>query len=194
MAVQKWSVPSKSLPRNWENELTVGAVPNSQASPLKSIPDTWGTPQEGLEQGCRTYFYRDHSSLVVAFKGSNVILGLYKWNYSFTRGKELGNAAGQKQGGGPDFSPRALCLTPVGYSLPPGTLLVHWLGRQQHHPLPSQNIPKRKSLKFINAVCFWGIVGGGEPNLDATSFAFGHWWTLLKIAWGDRRMVMDHWF
>ena len=28
-------------------------------------------------------------SLMVAFKGPNVILGLYKCNYSLTRGKEL---------------------------------------------------------------------------------------------------------
>ena len=29
-------------------------------------------------------------SLMVAFKGPNVILGLHKCNYSLTRGKELG--------------------------------------------------------------------------------------------------------
>ena len=33
-----------------------------------------------------------HISLTVAFKGPNVILGLYKYNYSLTRGKELGTA------------------------------------------------------------------------------------------------------
>ena len=32
--------------------------------------------------------------LTVAFKGPNVILGLYKCNYSLTRGKELSAAAG----------------------------------------------------------------------------------------------------
>ena len=34
-----------------------------------------------------------HTSLVVAFKGLNVILGLYKCNYSLTKGKELSVAA-----------------------------------------------------------------------------------------------------
>ena len=54
-------------------------------------------------------------SLMVAFKRPNVILGLYKCNYSFTRGKELGAAAGQKQGGGLDSAHRPcvchLCKT-----------------------------------------------------------------------------------
>ena len=35
---------------------------------------------------------------MVAFKGPNAILGLYKCNYSLTRGKEFGTAAGYKQG------------------------------------------------------------------------------------------------
>ena len=39
-------------------------------------------------------FTGGHISLVVAFKGSNVILGLYKCNYSLTGGKELGTASG----------------------------------------------------------------------------------------------------
>ena len=34
-------------------------------------------------------FPRGHISFVVTFKGPNVILGLYKCNYSLTRGKEL---------------------------------------------------------------------------------------------------------
>ena len=38
-------------------------------------------------------FSRGHISLTVAFKGPNVILGLYKCNYSLTRGKEFGAAA-----------------------------------------------------------------------------------------------------
>ena len=57
-------------------------------------------------------------------RGLNVILELYKCNYSLTRGRELGAAAGQKQGAGLDktrwragFGPRALCLPPVVYSL-----------------------------------------------------------------------------
>ena len=44
--------------------------------------------------GVKLIFTGDHISLVVAFKGPNVILGLYKCNYSLTRGKELGAASG----------------------------------------------------------------------------------------------------
>ena len=33
-----------------------------------------------------------HINLMVAFKGLNVIFGLYKCNYSLTRGKELSAA------------------------------------------------------------------------------------------------------
>ena len=47
-----------------------------------------------LLQGCQIRFHGGYISLVVAFKGQNVILGLYKCNYSLTRGKELGAAAG----------------------------------------------------------------------------------------------------
>ena len=58
---------------------------------------------------------------MVAFKGPNIILGLYKCNYSVTVKRELGAAAGQKQGvgqikqgGGPDSACRPcvcqLCL------------------------------------------------------------------------------------
>ena len=57
---------------------------------------------------------------MVAFKGPNVTLELCKCNFSLTRGKELGAAAGWKQGAGPDktkqragLSPQALCLPPV---------------------------------------------------------------------------------
>ena len=39
-------------------------------------------------------FTGGHITLMAAFKGPNVILGLYKCNYSSTRGKELGTAAG----------------------------------------------------------------------------------------------------
>ena len=44
-------------------------------------------------RGVRVIFTEGHISLAVAFKGPNVILGLYKCNYSLTRGKELGAAA-----------------------------------------------------------------------------------------------------
>ena len=44
--------------------------------------------------GVKLIFTWGHISLTVALKGLNVILGLYKCNYSLTRGKELGTAAG----------------------------------------------------------------------------------------------------
>ena len=46
-----------------------------------------------LDQGVRLIFTGGHISLAVAFKGPNVILGLYECNCSLTRGKELGAAA-----------------------------------------------------------------------------------------------------
>ena len=45
-----------------------------------------------------------HTSVTGAFKGPNVILGLYRCNCSLKRGKELGAAAGQRQGGGRDLA------------------------------------------------------------------------------------------
>ena len=45
-------------------------------------------------RGVKLIFTRGHISLSVAFKGLNIILGLYKCNCSLTRGKELGAAAG----------------------------------------------------------------------------------------------------
>ena len=44
-------------------------------------------------KGIKFIFTGGHISLTVAFKGPNVILGLYKY-YSLPRGKELGAAAG----------------------------------------------------------------------------------------------------
>ena len=44
------------------------------------------------ETGAKLIFTRGHISLVVAFKGPNIILGLYKYNYPLTRDKELGAA------------------------------------------------------------------------------------------------------
>ena len=71
-------------------------------------------------RGVKLIFTRDHISLVVAFKRPNIILGLYKCNYSSTRGKELSAAIRQKQGARPDktrwrarFGLWALCLPPV---------------------------------------------------------------------------------
>ena len=54
-----------------------------------------------LDRGI-SQFPGGHISLVAAFKGQNVILGLYKCNYSLSRGKELGAATRQKQGVGLD--------------------------------------------------------------------------------------------
>ena len=44
-------------------------------------------------RGVKLIFTGGYISLTVALKGPNVILGLYKCNYSLTRGKELGAAA-----------------------------------------------------------------------------------------------------
>ena len=45
-------------------------------------------------RGVKLMFTGGHISVAVAFKGLNAILGLCKCNYSLTRGKELGAAAG----------------------------------------------------------------------------------------------------
>ena len=75
-------------------------------------------------KGIKLIFTGGHISLAVAFKGPNVILGLIKCNCSFTRGKELSTAAGQKQGARLEktrrragFGPQALCLPPVVYTV-----------------------------------------------------------------------------
>ena len=44
-------------------------------------------------RGIELIFTGGHISLMVAFKGLSVILGLCECNYSLTRGKELGAAA-----------------------------------------------------------------------------------------------------
>ena len=51
-----------------------------------------------VSQGYQTHFHQGHISLEVAFKALNVLLGLYKCNYSLTVTRELSAAAGQKQG------------------------------------------------------------------------------------------------
>ena len=45
-------------------------------------------------KGVKLILTGGHISLRVAFKGSNVILGLCTYNCSLTRGTELGTAAG----------------------------------------------------------------------------------------------------
>ena len=77
---------------------------------------------DALSRGVKLIVIGGHISLAVAFKGQNVTLGLYKCNYSLTRGTELSAAAaaGQKQGARPDktrwragFGLRALGSPPV---------------------------------------------------------------------------------
>ena len=62
---------------------------------LLAFPTAWMEPESIMLRlrGVKLIFTGGHISLVVAFKGPNVILGLYKCNYSLTRGKELGAAA-----------------------------------------------------------------------------------------------------
>ena len=50
-------------------------------------------------RGVKLIFTRGHISLEVAFKGPNVILGLYKCKYSLTVKRELGTGVAWKQGG-----------------------------------------------------------------------------------------------
>ena len=80
------------------------------------------TARRSYDRGIKLIFTGGHISLVVAFKEPNVVLGLYKCNYSLARDKELSTAAGSKQGARRDrtrwragFSPRAWCLPPVTY-------------------------------------------------------------------------------
>ena len=47
-----------------------------------------------LSGGVKLIFTGGHISLEVAFKGPNIILGVYKCNYSLTVKRELGSAAG----------------------------------------------------------------------------------------------------
>ena len=65
-------------------------------------------------RGIKLTFTGGHISLVVAFKGLNVISGLYKYKYFLTRGKELHAAAGYKQGARPDKT-----RWRAGFGLPP---------------------------------------------------------------------------
>ena len=64
-----------------------------------------------LIRGVKLIFTGSHISLAVAFKGLNVILGLYKRNYSLTRARSSALLLGRnkvpgqiKQGGGPDLA------------------------------------------------------------------------------------------
>ena len=71
-----------------------------------------------IDQGCQTHFHLSPgatSAFAVAFKGLNAILRLYKCNYSITVKQELGTAARQKQGGGPDQA-RGHCVCHFCYT------------------------------------------------------------------------------
>ena len=47
-----------------------------------------------LEQGCHTHFHQEPHQPRGCLQRADIILGLYKCNYSLTRGKELSTAAG----------------------------------------------------------------------------------------------------
>ena len=73
-----------------------------------------------LGRGIKLIFTGGRISLMVAFKGLKVILGLYTCNYSLTVKQKLGVAARWKQGARLDktrwrakFGPWAWCLPPV---------------------------------------------------------------------------------
>ena len=107
-----------------------------------------------LFQGCQTHFHRGHIRLADAFKGLNIILGLYNCNRSLTIKRELSASARQKQGARlhktrwrAGFGPRALCgggwralcLPPVDYMVP-------------LHPLPHYNPPHHTDSLIINTL------------------------------------------
>ena len=88
--------------------------------------EVWHTPAGAsiccfgvsCKQGCQTHVHLGPLSLKVAFKGLNVILGLYKCNYSLTLKPELScwvqtgcrrDKTRRKAG----FGLQALCLPPV---------------------------------------------------------------------------------
>ena len=77
-----------------------------EAAPQDRVWQCDGTSEDSMAWSragvSNSFSWGGHISLVVAFKGPNVIFGLCKCNYSLTRGKELSAAAGEKQGGGPD--------------------------------------------------------------------------------------------
>ena len=75
-----------------------GRRKKAQIQGLKKI-DVWNFGSGGRTgrksrygRGVRLIFTRGHISLAVAFKGPNVILGLYKCNYSLPVNRELGTA------------------------------------------------------------------------------------------------------
>ena len=114
------------------------------------------------DRGVKLIFARGHISLVVAFKGPNVILGLYKCNYSLTRGKELGAAARQKQGAWPDktrwragFGLWVLCLPPLLQENDAGCIaqFVFFSSVQYTSEIPPRHF-FFMALKFKNNVIF----------------------------------------
>ena len=101
----------------WENSFPYTLFCWRPRNLLKTLSECYYPVVYG--RGVKLIFTWGHISLLVAFKGLNVILGLYKCNYSLTVKRELSTAARQKQGARPDktmwragFGPRALCLPP----------------------------------------------------------------------------------
>ena len=80
-------------------QFSIEYIPQASAVALSNAGTTWDkashSPQGLLiySRGVKLIFTRGHISLTVAFKGPNVILGLYECNYFLTRGRELGTAA-----------------------------------------------------------------------------------------------------
>ena len=58
-----------------------------------------------LDRSVKLIFTGGHISLMAAFKGPNVILGLYRRNYSLTRGNKV---LGQIKQGGGQIQPKGL--------------------------------------------------------------------------------------
>ena len=97
-------------------------------------------------RGDKLIFTRVHISLAVAFKGLNVILGLYKCNYPLTIKRELGITTGWKQGGGPDSALRP-CVCHLCYK----TLLSYkQLRAKEEEKYPSDHGFDLRSLSGQN--------------------------------------------
>ena len=104
----------------------------NQSSPSSKSPICEQSPQI---RGVKLIFTGGHISLVVAFKGPCVILGLYKCNYSFlSQGQGVWRCGRVETRCGPNktrwkdgFGPQALCLLPVLQILESLQMLV-WCG------------------------------------------------------------------
>ena len=160
-----------SLRRKW-NQLFLLAdirrIQNGQGNEVSYfIPDCDILDLVHLHQGCQTHFHWGHISLTVAFKGPNVILGLYKCNYSLTVKQELGTATGQKEGARLDktrwragFGPRALCLPPLIYIMPHQFRDRHIIVKSSVKSLLGKTDPEGKEICCISRrwVRKWAII------------------------------------